>query len=105
MLQANNGGIFGDLEAVMGKLDGSSKGITQAAGDIVRLAKSSVPERAGLDHPVLQTASDYLVKLARKGYNVGHIRDLLQGLANHFDPYRYERTPNNRTSSPKLYEG
>ena len=108
MEHASHAKVFNDLDAIMGEFrsDSSPTGITETAGKIVGLAKSRVPERAGLDHPVLQKASDYLVELARKGYNVGHIRDLLQGLANYFDPFRYERTPNNRTNGgPKLYEG
>lgn len=105
MGQANGAMVSEGLGAIMSGMDGSPTGITNAAGNIVRLAKSSVPERAGLDHPVLKTASECLVKLAQSGYNVGHIRDLLQGLGNHFDPTYHDRAPRTQTCGPILYEG
>ena len=95
-----------DLAAIMSGMDGSPTGITKAAGDIVRLDKSSVTEGAGLGNPVLQQASECLVKLAGEGHNVGHIRVLLQGLGNYFDPTYYGRAaPRTQACGPILYEG
>ncbi len=95
-----------DLAVIMHGIGGSPTKITEAAGDIVRLAKSSVPEGAGLDDPVLQQASKYLVELAGEGHNVGHIRDLLQDLGNYFDPTYYGRAAQRtQACGPIIYEG